>query len=109
MTDGIPVRDYLAAHAPQEVPTCFLHTPPGSEPRQPKYEDTEPRPEGGFSNTAIRDAYERRAAQWWDDTGVRLHAEYTKALARWRSADVIARLTQWAYAYADAMLEARRK
>lgn len=115
--DDTTLRDYFAAHAPQEVPGGFKHTPPPGEPKQPpSYEDTHPRPNGheievtqGYAAAVAAEHAYADAANRWHKEQLGAWTKYENELLAWNQADRLARLTQWAYAYADAMLEARRK
>lgn len=115
---GLSIRDYLAAHAPHEVPAWFTPTPVPGKPEPPRgYADDYPEPD--FRKTEAErgyDAAHEEAAEWrrkvnefhsgteWKAARARYEADYTA----WVLRDRLSALSQWAYAYADAMLKARQ-
>lgn len=102
----ITLRDYLAAHAGTDVPRVFVHVPAPGRPERPEslkalYAAWELSKEGDDRN-AINDAYHRFAtadSQWKKESDLTQTA--------WFVADCAARVAQWRYFQADAMLAAR--
>ena len=111
---GMTLKDYFAAHAP-EAPDWFEHQePPRDYPGEPSVD-------------ALPEEFREEAKAWlhdpcWDldgsavEKGIPLEAVYKfiddanahwDGKAAWKNRNRIARMTQWAYAWADAMLKAR--
>ena len=105
---GMSLRDWFATHAPEEVPGWFNHDhPPGRPGGRPNWADLD-----------VTRGLRERAKQWFNDRSYdpdpdfkdyaeRLYA-YENAMDDWIIKDDMARIAQWRYFYADAMLAARK-
>lgn len=109
---GMWLREYFAAHAPA-VPDWFEHVPLTREglPKKPGMEQFSTEKNPYPSNWSDRDA----AAAWLNDPCFDLDIPgseewqkqakvYWAANKQWKFGDKMQRLTQWAFAWADAMI-----
>jgi hypothetical protein len=116
---GMTLRDYFAAHHSMPIPGWFRHVPPAK--------DYEPKPKYWDLPEACRDI----AAAWVEDPCYDLVGDNLDSVSQddllalrdfvekwdrhivghraWFCADKAARLAQWAWHYADAMLAARNQ
>jgi hypothetical protein len=109
---GLTVRDYFAYRVATEVPDWFVHEPaPGRPGRLPTfYEDIEPPPNaplGEIESAAAYHAWAERQDKWQTESGGQLQDAHESAMADWNQRNKLARLAQWRYAVADAMLKER--
>ena len=105
---GMSLRDYFAAHAPESVPGWFKHEPPAEAalPERPSWQQ-------------VDSIHQHLVMQWQEDPCFDLpeelswfeekHKAYAAAETGYRHANYWARMTQWRFAYADAMLATRAK
>lgn len=105
---GMSLRDYFAAHAPAEPQTWFspaMPLKPSSPPYLKDMTADERREYDGW-----RDAY--LGAEDMTQPRVRAYVEATeaarKAQAAWNAENIKRTCVQWPYAWADAVLEARK-
>ena len=116
-SEPVGLRDYFAARAP-ETPEWFEHVPAPGRPPKPSFERDNPRPlvelnesipaEEYARNQAILNEWMRKRAEH-ENTPL-FHgriAAWEEEFGKWRDADSLARLVQWRFAFADAMLAAR--
>jgi hypothetical protein len=102
---GMSLRDYFATGVPLGVPAWFEHTPAPGKPEPP------PAPEELIGPRPTQDGVEHAAwvakcnAIYQEQTPAR--EAFRAAYRAWEHADHLARIAQWRYAVADAMLAAR--
>jgi hypothetical protein len=99
---GMSLRAYFAAHAP-EVPHWFEHVAPAMGFKQPPTIEDLPEELKDAARDFL-DSEEEQAPAGLEDWFEARKAGYA-ARAKWQSENHMARLTQWRWAYADAMMK----
>lgn len=99
------LRDYLAAHAPAEIPDWFSHVePPKDYPPAPRWMDA-PKEHHELLRSWLNDGcFDLPDELRWFQDEMTAHRTGRDA---WHKQNDAARYFQWRYAYADAMLAHR--
>lgn len=107
---GMSLREYFAAHAPDDIPEWFTHIKPE--------QDFPPMPDLSEISTDPKDPHRKLALDWqrdpcfdlWDQVPeLKWYADeviaHREGRSAWEDANRRARYFQWRYAYADGMIE----
>ena len=105
LTGRLTIRDHFAAMAP-DVPLWFAHAEePKPEPPENPTDAAGPEP-AADQGWQVRAAWVEKINQIGHKTE-HLREQYKRDFELWRNRDHMARLAQWRWAYADAMVRAR--
>lgn len=112
--DGMTLREYFAAHAPANVPTWFQHQPPAKTHGDPPMPKVPEPPRDQAEGETYTDFTSRRAEMVEVYNAAFQALKPTRAMwvlqeAAWVRRDCMARLVQWRWAYAEAMVAASEK
>lgn len=99
---GISKREYFAAHAPNEIPDWFTHTPIGELPKLPSWQDIPDEKDKEAIRSWVCDpCWDLPDELMWFQLKFR---EVEKEREQWSKDDQAERYFQWRSHYADTIL-----
>lgn len=101
--EGMSMREYFAAHAPEEIPSWFTHVPPKKDiPEAAEWDKIENEEDKQLCQDWVFDGIFDlpEHLQWFSDT----FKNHNEALIQWNKTNEGARYFQWRSFYADALI-----